>query len=351
MKKFFIIVSILLTALYTLPRIKILIEKTFPYTYDQGRDFLKVEEIVKYKNPTFIGPTTGIQGVYHGAWWYYYLSIPYILTDGNPTAFAFWIFVSQLLVFLIFTFLIKKEFGEIPALFFFSLVTFSPYFINMSTFVINSGFTFPFILIFFYSLYKLINTNSPKYYFFLFLATGFIWEAEFAFGIFLLPSLILTFFFLKKMKDLVLNKKNLLFSALGLLIPLSLRMAFELKNNFIQTRTLLNFLIKPKLHNPKPLTESFKERFFQFIGYYRSIFPETFNWILAAAFLLLLISAIVYLYRIKQNKTIKNFFLTNIILILFLFFLSGFYRDNFWRNYYEGIQLFFIIYNIDLNVC
>lgn len=35
-----------------------IINQTVPYTYDQGRDFLKAEQIIRGKNLTFIGPTT-----------------------------------------------------------------------------------------------------------------------------------------------------------------------------------------------------------------------------------------------------------------------------------------------------
>jgi len=278
-KKLTYLAFIFLISLFFATRLPTLLQKSFPYTYDQGRDFLKVEEIVRYKNPTFIGPTTGIMGLYHGAWWYYYLAIPYILTDGSPTAFAAWVFLTQLISTLAFAYFLKKEFGNLAAVTFFALVAFSPYFANMSSFVINSGFTFPFILLLLYSLYNLFKTKRTKFYFLTFLSAGFIWEAEYAFGVFLLPSLALTLVLIVKLKAL-LKKKNLIFSFFGLLIPLLPRIAFEIKNNFIQTKTLLNFLFKPKL-----LFISFKEKLFQFKDFYLSIFPDIGKIILGLIFL------------------------------------------------------------------
>ena len=79
-----IVLLILFFALFSYFRLKPIYLQTVPYTFDQGRDFLKTIEIVRDRNLTLIGPTTGAAGVFHGAWWYYYLSIPHILFQGHP---------------------------------------------------------------------------------------------------------------------------------------------------------------------------------------------------------------------------------------------------------------------------
>jgi hypothetical protein len=63
-----IIVIAAIISIYLILRIKPLLAHSVAYTYDQGRDMMKAAEIVLYKNPTFIGPTTGIEGLFHGAW-------------------------------------------------------------------------------------------------------------------------------------------------------------------------------------------------------------------------------------------------------------------------------------------
>ena len=78
----FYILFITFTALFIYFRIGSVIYKTVGYTYDQGRDFLKVSEIILQKNITFIGPTTGIEGLFHGAWYYYILTIPFIIFNA-----------------------------------------------------------------------------------------------------------------------------------------------------------------------------------------------------------------------------------------------------------------------------
>ena len=86
-KKQLLLLFILPLILFYLFRVGSILHQTVSYTYDQGRDFLKTAEIVLYKNPTFIGPTTGIMGIYHGAWWYYILAIAFILFNGSPIGF------------------------------------------------------------------------------------------------------------------------------------------------------------------------------------------------------------------------------------------------------------------------
>src|SRR3989344_8206070 len=65
-------------------RISGILSKSFAFTYDVGRDLLQVEKIVRGGDMVLIGPTTGLSGLFYGPWWYYILSIPFILTDGDP---------------------------------------------------------------------------------------------------------------------------------------------------------------------------------------------------------------------------------------------------------------------------
>ena len=97
---------------YLLIRFPNLLSHDVVYTYDQGRDFLKTAEVFLYKNPTFIGPTTGIMGLYHGAWWYYVLGIPFLLTRGNPIAFYYFIFLITFFTNLLFFYFLKRIFKE-----------------------------------------------------------------------------------------------------------------------------------------------------------------------------------------------------------------------------------------------
>lgn len=57
------------------------------FYYDQGRDALKVYEILG-GHPKLIGPTTGFFGIFRGPFFYYWLIPGYLLGNGNPAIAA-----------------------------------------------------------------------------------------------------------------------------------------------------------------------------------------------------------------------------------------------------------------------
>jgi len=50
----------------------------FAFTFDQGRDLSVTATMFKTHKLRLLGPPTGIEGVFHGAWWYYLLLALYI---------------------------------------------------------------------------------------------------------------------------------------------------------------------------------------------------------------------------------------------------------------------------------
>jgi len=321
-------------------RLKPIFFQTVPYTYDQGRDFLKVQEIIRDLNPTLIGPTSGIPGLFHGAWWYYFLAIPYILFSGVPIGFSIFIFISSFFQLIFFSYFLKKEFGWLTSLLFALLITGSSYFISMSFFVISSVFTFPFILLFIYSAYLFLKTEDKKYFFWLFLWIGFILEAELPTGLFTGIAFVLTLLFLGKIK-LLLSKDGFKKAFVGFIIPIIPRILFEIIKGFPQSKTVLKFILNPEFHSPKPFTEIFKDRLSLFSNYLVTSFPFDNLSIIYGIFLLSIIGIV--LAYLNSDKKIKKFYIFSPIMILLFFILSSFYKDSFWSNYYEGIGYYFIL--------
>lgn len=330
----------LLIFLFCYFRLKPIFFQTVPYTYDQGRDFLKVQEIVKDLNPTLIGPTSGIPGLFHGAWWYYFLAIPYILFSGAPIGFSIFIFISSFFQLILFSYFLKKEFGWLTSLLFALLITGSSYFISMSFFVISSVFTFPFILLFIYSAYLFLKTEDKKYFFWLFLWIGFILEAELPTGLFTGIAFMLTLLFLGKIK-LLLSKDGLKKSSFGFIIPIMPRLLFEVTKGFPQSKTLIKFLLNPEFHSPKPFVEIFKDRLSLFDHYLVSSFPFDNSFIIYGIFMISIVG--IFIAFVKSSKRNKNFFIFAPLMIVLFFLLSCLYKDNFWSNYYEGINYYFIL--------
>lgn len=334
------IIFLIIFFIFIYLRLTPIINQTVPYTYDQGRDFLKVEEIIRYKNLTFIGPTTGIMGVFHGAWWYYLLSIPYVIFNGWPLGFYIFIFLLSLIANLLFFQFLKKEFNFLTALFFLSIISISPYFIPLSFFVSNNIVVPYLILIFIITLYRFFQKNELKYLIVSSLTAGFIFEFEVAFGMFLVPIFFLLVILFKESREKLKIKKNLFLFLSGFLIPFLPRILFEIKHNFLQTKIILNSITQPKLYNPKPLLQVLFDRIDLFLNYYKGIFFE-YRVILAILVTFITFTALIKGYK-NLKKNLKNTLAFIELLIFFLFALSLIYRDNFWVNYYEGIQYLFL---------
>lgn len=196
----------------------------------------------------------------------------------------------------------------------------------------------PFLLLLFYSIFQFLKTKKALYQFLIFLSLGFIFEAELPFGLFLIPSYLLTLLATSGAKQFIKEKKNILYAFVGLIIPLSLRILFEIKHNFIQTKTAINFLLKDKLHNPHSLADNFKDRLNLFWNYYNSLFEQK---ILGMLFLILFILVVVYGFS-RWEKLKKEFFKFIFILLIMFFLTSLVYRDNFWPNYFEGLPYFYL---------
>src|SRR3990172_1974849 len=60
------------------------IEALLGFYYDQGRDALVIWDFWKNGKLFLIGPTTGIEGVFRGPWYYWLITPFYILGKGNP---------------------------------------------------------------------------------------------------------------------------------------------------------------------------------------------------------------------------------------------------------------------------
>lgn len=324
-------------ALFCYFRLKPIYFQTVPYTYDQGRDFLKAEEVVRYKNPTFIGPTTGIMGVFHGAWWYYLLSVPYMLTGGSPVAFYYYMFLFALISFFLLEFVFLKEFGALTTIFSALFIAISPYFIRLAFFASNDTLAPFFITTLLLSLFAYFKTQKPVWSFLTFLSLGFVFEFEVAFGIFLIPLFLLALLLNAQFKLIFRNWK---FNLVGFLIPTLPRLLFELKHGFQQSKAVHQYIALPQTLQNQPLRFRFTDRLSLFIDYFKQMFLENSEKLAFLFFIFIFISILLNYKKLNgHNRKIFNFIFT---LVILLFIFSLFYKGFFWANYYQGIQIFFL---------
>jgi len=212
-----------------------------PFYYDQGRDAKIAADIIALKNFPAIGPTTGINGLFLGPFWYYLITPGYFIGQGNPVIASYFIaFLESLTIPLIF-YLVNKYWRRDTAYLAAILWAFSHYLIRSSRWFSNPSPLPTMVLILMILLIKIFKDKKYHYLPWVALIFGISLQLEAASAIFFFPIIfifaLINFSLLKKIKPLTWIKSIVAFGIL--LLP---QLAFEIKNHFLISRNFLSFL-------------------------------------------------------------------------------------------------------------
>ena len=216
---------------------RLLLSGNIVFHTDIARDLLLIEDIVKNKPITLLGPRAGgIPGVFHGPLWLY-LNLPaFLIGGGNPTIIGwFWLLlyiINIYTVYLVGKKIFDKEVGIVAALIA-TVVT-----AHSASSLFNPFGAVMLSPIFLYLFYRYFDRHELKYLISSLFVLGLIIQFQMAFG---LPILFLT---LPVLIYSVIKSKKLfhLSSYLILLIPLSTFILFDIKHQFLQTRSVIKFM-------------------------------------------------------------------------------------------------------------
>lgn len=338
--KFISLVIILLS--FCLAGWLIIFKKDVNFHVDIARDFLLLEQMIKTKRPTLIGGRSGgIPGMFHGPAWLY-LNLPaFFVGGGNPiTVGCFWLMLAGLYVSLT-GWLAKKMFGKRVG-----WITAGLTAVNISFHIKNFLNPYGAVMVFlpfFVSIIKYLKTQRGKFLGLAWFLLGLICQFQIAFG---LPLLVLT----AALTVWQIYKTKKLKHALWvfiILIPLSTFIVFDLRNNFLQTRSFFNYLEQPKSEYRLTPSAFFKERLAGFLTG-ATVFVTQSDYKLAGlAFLFLIFFT--YL-GIKKNRFKLEY-------LLFWYFYIGFwlvtllFKGTVWSYYYQPfltVSLVLIVAGIKL---
>ncbi len=330
-------------------RLQGVLTNSFAYTFDVGRDMLSLWDIVYAQNITLIGPTTGLPGVFYGPWWYYLLIPPFILFSGNPAGIAFTMSVVGIVSIVVAFILGNKIGGKFLGLSFALLISSSPVMVFMSTQIWNPNIIPFFILLLLLVLYKIFEQDKKsklKYYFFLGLLLSFTIDLEIVFGLLLTIGIVLSVLVIVNKK---IRLKEILFFILGALLISSPRIIFELRHEFLMTKSFITFLIKGGSSGSLGLVDVFLKRANLLFDYFNStLFIENKNIGLLALFFIIFV--ILFLYK-KSDKINRNFILTSFIVVTVFLLGTTFFSYDIWPHYLAGLPVFYIlIFTICLNL-
>lgn len=305
-----------------------LFKADFYYDTDIARDMLLLEDMVKEQKLSLIGGRTSVSGLFHGPL-YYWLMLPFfVLANGNPVIIS-WIWFALYLLFIgAFYYVGKKVFDNKTALISTTLLT-------SATIDYAAGFTHSVLANFLiipliYLVYRYTLSNKIWWLLGAVLMTGLIIQFQMAFGV---PALILiggyTIYHIFRQR----NFSHLLAGSL-LLIPLSTFIAFDVRHEFIQFKTVLNTLING---SGGSLNGYWPDRWVSFIDAFRfwSIPLKELQGF-AQVSTVILLAFLTYQNFKAGNKS--NKFITLATLVIFGFWIATSpFKGNVWPQYYRTL--------------
>lgn len=317
------------------------IAELLDFHYDQGRDAKVIWDLWHSGKFFLIGPTTGLNGIFLGPFYYYLIAPFYLIGGGNPAIPS--LFLSFLVTLSLF---VLYKAGELIAdkwLGFIALIigTFSNYFIFSGRWLSNPTPIYLSSILIFYLMLRIIKSNNVKNYwwYLIYLLVGISLHFEAASAFFYLPVLVIfTIWNYKK-----LSIKKFIISSLFLLVTFLPQIIFNFRhgnilfNNFVNefsTGSALQRITKLMVY----------DRLILYWGvFYSKIFP--INEYFAKVFSLISLLGIIGLMFFKNNRNVLFLFLVFLVIPLICFTIYrgnyGFLYDYYFTGYYLIFTLLF----------
>lgn len=302
------------------------------FWYDQGRDGLTIWNLIHHGKFFLIGPTTGIEGIFLGPFYYYLITPFYALGQGSPVYPA--IFLAGLncaAIYLVYR-ITKKFAGNLAGLAAATFYAFSFQLIGASRWLSNPTPLPFFALLAIWSLVELVHSSKKtRVWALLGLAVGLSLQLEAASATFFLPVTIIALLVYRQ--DLIFSARKL-FALLGFFgLTLLPQILFNIRNQNILLRAFYTFLFSEKSFQPT-VTNFYQHR----VAFYYEIFTNKFfldKGLILPSVLAVLVMAIVVRKKLP-NKFIAVLLLwwfTPVIILLFYHGNHGYV----WDYYFTGV--------------
>lgn len=328
----FWIVLVISTLLKVLP----VLNYNFAFTMDQGRDMLDLRNIIIGHHLALIGPTTSINGVFLGPFWYYFNIIPFMIGFGDPTALVLWnIFWYQLSAWLFFR-IIRKD-SLYLGLIFSALFLMTPILFYSSRVSWNAN-TLPFITIFYFLSLLTLNKKHLRRYLLLGLISGLGLQLEAAFGIIFLPFAIIWLLLQRS------SWRSVLAVISGFILTILPQLFFELHHSWLISQNIINeFSGKTTiLINKLTLADTAGSHFGSYTEVLSHISLLSFP-IIAFIFIASVLFLSWQLYQKRLTEVTKNVFLSGLLFIVFSFCLYLFYHYPFKSWFILGLHIPYLL--------
>ena len=322
-----------------------LLSGNYLFGFDQGRDYLAVKKIVVDHKPTLIGSeigagAAGFRGIFQGPFHYYFLSIPFLLSGGNPYGGIILMFLYGILTIILGYLLGKELFGKLGGLLVAALISLSPPFISQSRFVWNSHGAPVFILLAFYCAHKLSHAKNNKYIFGASFFSAFIYNFQFAIAVPMSIGLLVYLTLILKIRSF--KKYLVVFS--GFVLALLPMVLFEIKHNFMAIRGFLDYSSNP---DKTEITLMFiklllRDHLGSFIFNVFDSFPKQ-NFASGEFIAIFLLACTLFFIVKEKDKDKKSFIIYLLSLPFVTFLILGFLRNAVYSYYLLHLSLVYVV--------
>jgi hypothetical protein len=314
----------------------------FYYLVDQARDMLLTKSIVVGHTLTLIGARTGLGGLFHGPIWLYIIAPFFFLFGGNPflTLVPLFIIVSLTLIilgFLVGWRLYNFYFGLLLAL----ILSVSSSLVNTVVYTSNAHMQPIVVILYLFATIEFIRGKDKFIILSLFLV-GLGFQFESAFAVLLIALTLFAVLLRGKFPSI----KNSVLGIVAFLIPLSTFILFDLRHQFLMTKSFIRLFGSPL--KPLPGYEQYTSITFRFFdrlfGLRDSLAAPLFSNFFLTYALLLITFALPILFLIanllKRKFSLDKEYLFILLSPIIIFGLYVFYPLPLWAHYLLPVTVF-----------
>lgn len=318
---------------------------------DIARDFLVMEELIEDKKLTLIGPKSGgISGVFHGPAWYY-LNLPvFYLSGGNPAVVGVFWLILYLFGLTIYYFLSKKMLGSQVAFVATALLSSLSMFMSMALGQQSLCFFLSVPLLYFISSY--LKNYEWWQLSVVMLMLGLMIQFQMAFGG---PMLIIFGLYLIY-KVIKRRKYSHLLVFLSVFIPLSTFILFDLRHDFLQSRSVIRYFLERDANDDWTVIKYANLRLWAIIDCFSIIKTSAILKILTA-----ILSLIAFVFvgvinkKYSYNKP-QQFWFISVLMMVGFWVITIPFRGEIQGYYYESLLpviclwLVYVLFNLKTQI-
>lgn len=316
------------------------LDQLLAFYFDQGRDALVIWRFLHEGDLFLVGPTTGIEGILRGPWYYWLITPFYLLGGGNPVWPAVFLAFTSILAIAILYYLAQQLGGKRAGFLAVIISGFSYYLVLASRWLSNPT---PMLLISMLLIWALFQVLEKKRW--AWVLIGFLLGMAMQFGsaaeVFYFPAVGL---FAIWQRDKLPDRKLLFVSAGTLFMAFVPQIVFDIIHNGVLSSAIKKFLFEQ---------ESFKASFWEVVQqrivfyyqvFFQKLFPITSRY--WGPFLAIFLFAFLAGGRLLAQKkfiTLLLVFISPLVGMLFFQGNQGYIFDYYFTGYYLVFILIFSV--------